>query len=242
MTYLPSRPDAEGVPEHGRLVRRVQARGCQCGGSSMNCVQGDPRDVRPEPADPADRQRSPRRRTTPLSMPASRCASTIADMDGASSAELYIDNAKVATVGAAPWVSNAPATLSQGNHLVKVIGYDIAGTPGEATVTVAIGRPCDRRPRLPGQRSNACVDGRCVAGLRRRRRPRHGLHATTTQCRIGSVRERWSGQSTTASSRATRATTVAPATSAASRRAPAACAGRALVKAAAARRAIPATR
>jgi hypothetical protein len=87
----------------------------------------------------------------------------IMDDFGASRAELFVDGNKVGTLTAAPWVWNAPASLSQGNHTVKVIGYDLAGTPGEQSVVVAIGRPCSEdSPCTNG--TDACVDGRCVAG------------------------------------------------------------------------------
>ena len=57
---------------------------------------------------------------------------------------------------------NAPATLGQGNHIVKVIGYDIGGTPAEVSITVTIGKPCGKASDCAG--GQTCVEGRCVAG------------------------------------------------------------------------------
>lgn len=164
MTYLQSGPSRKAFQNMAGSCGEFQARGCQCGGSTMNSYQAilSTFGASGPPTPP----------TVTITAPANNSSvdagfpvrADIMDGQGVSRAELYIDNNKVATVNAAPWVFNAPASITaQGNHLVKVIGYDIAGTPGEATVTVAIGHPCDD-DHACSDSTNACVDGRCVPG------------------------------------------------------------------------------
>jgi hypothetical protein len=163
MTYLQSGPTRKAFQNMAGPCGEFQSRGCQCGGSTMNSYQAILSTFGPSgPPTPP---------TVAITAPANNATvdagfpvrADIMDGQGVSRAELYIDNTKVATVSSAPWVFNAPATLSQGNHLVKVIGYDIGGAAGEATVTVTIGHPCDS-DHACSDSTNACVDGRCVPG------------------------------------------------------------------------------
>ncbi len=87
----------------------------------------------------------------------------ITDDNGVARAELYVDNAMVQMLGGSPWAFNAPATLGDGTHTVKVIGYDIYGTSASASVQVVIGKPCAGDGDCPTN-TDVCLGGRCVAG------------------------------------------------------------------------------
>ena len=87
----------------------------------------------------------------------------VTDDNGVARAELYVDNTMVATLGGAPFAFNAPATLADGTHNVKVIGYDIFGTSASATVQVVIGKPCGK-PADCANDTDTCIGGRCVPG------------------------------------------------------------------------------
>ena len=163
MTYLQSGPTRKTFQNMAGSCGEFQARSCQCGGSTMNSYQAILSTFGPSgPPTPP---------TVAITAPTNGAIvdagfpvrADIMDGQGVSRAELFVDNTKVATITAAPWVFNAPATLSQGNHVVKVVGYDIGGAAGEATITVSIGHPCDS-DHACSDSTNACVDGRCVPG------------------------------------------------------------------------------
>ncbi|MGE0548499.1 MAG: Ig-like domain-containing protein [Kofleriaceae bacterium] len=77
--------------------------------------------------------------------------------------ELYVDNMMTASLQSGPFAFNAPATLSDGTHLVKVIAYDSFGTSASAQVQVVIGEPCGKPADCPSD-TDTCVGGRCVPG------------------------------------------------------------------------------
>ncbi|MEO7097438.1 MAG: Ig-like domain-containing protein [Polyangiales bacterium] len=87
----------------------------------------------------------------------------ITDDNGVSRAEMYVDNMLFQTVMAAPYAFNAPASLGNGTHTVKVIGFDIYGTSATASVQVVIGKPCGGDGDCPTD-TDVCLGGRCVAG------------------------------------------------------------------------------
>ena len=63
----------------------------------------------------------------------------------------------------APFAFNAPATLTDGTHTIRMIATDIYGTQAEATVQVVIGEPCQRPDDCPND-TDTCIGGRCVTG------------------------------------------------------------------------------
>ncbi|MBL0220696.1 MAG: hypothetical protein IPQ07_43365 [Myxococcales bacterium] len=87
----------------------------------------------------------------------------ITDDNGVARAELYIDGAMTQMLGGAPWAFNAPASLGNGTHKVKVIGFDIFGTSASSEVSVVIGKPCGGDGDCPNG-TDVCLGGRCVAG------------------------------------------------------------------------------
>jgi hypothetical protein len=87
----------------------------------------------------------------------------ITDDNGVGRAELYVDNILVTMVGGSPWVFNAPASLMNGTHKVKVLAYDVFGTSASAEVQVVIGKPCGGDGDCPTD-TDVCLGGRCVAG------------------------------------------------------------------------------
>jgi len=87
----------------------------------------------------------------------------ISDEQGVARAEMYVDNTLAQTLTAGPFAFNAPGSLGDGTHNVKVIGYDVFGTSATASVQVVIGKPCDGDGDCPTD-TDVCLGGRCVAG------------------------------------------------------------------------------
>lgn len=161
MTYLSSGPSRKMFQNEAGPCGEFSARQCQCGGSSMNSyamILGTFGSSTPTP--PSVNITSPKNGdSVQAGFP---IRAEITDDVAINKAELHIDGQLVGTLTAAPWVWNAPMTLGQGNHTLKVTGYDIGNTPSDQTITVAIGAPCSKSEDCGG--TNACVDGRCVAG------------------------------------------------------------------------------
>ncbi|MEO8701698.1 MAG: Ig-like domain-containing protein [Kofleriaceae bacterium] len=85
------------------------------------------------------------------------------DGEGISKVELKIDGVVKGELAVGPFAFNAPTDLASGNHTITVTASDIYGTPGETTITVAIGKPCGDSDDCDKD-SDVCVGGRCVAG------------------------------------------------------------------------------
>lgn len=161
MTYLQSGPSRKSFQNMAGPCGEFSARQCQCGGSTMNSfamILGTFGSSTPTP--PTVAITSPRNGDKVLAGFPVRA--DISDDHGVQKAELRIDGMLVGTVTSAPFVWNAPMTLGQGNHILKVTGYDIAGTPAEQSITVSIGDPCKKDDQCGN--GQACVEGRCVAG------------------------------------------------------------------------------
>lgn len=162
MTYLQSGPSRKVFQNQAGACGEYNARACQCGGSSMNSYQeilatfGASTPTPPTVTFTAPHDGDIVAAGFPIRV-------DITDDVGASKAELRIDNQLVSTLTAAPWVWNAPATLGQGNHVLKVTGYDVAGTPAQATIAITLGKACTKPADCPND-SETCVDGRCVPG------------------------------------------------------------------------------
>jgi uncharacterized protein (TIGR03382 family) len=88
---------------------------------------------------------------------------TVTDDNGVGRVELYVDNTLVQTLISQPYAFNAPSTLADGTHTVKVMGFDIYGTSAQATVQVVIGKPCGKPSDCPNN-TDTCLGGRCVPG------------------------------------------------------------------------------
>jgi hypothetical protein len=63
----------------------------------------------------------------------------------------------------APYAFNAPASLTDGTHTIRMIATDIYGTQSEASVQVIIGEPCSKPADCPND-TDTCIGGRCVTG------------------------------------------------------------------------------
>jgi len=162
MTYLQSGPSRKTFQNEAGPCGEFQARGCSCGGNSMNSFREIMETFGSStPTPPTVSITSPRNGDSVAAEFPIRA--DIVDDIGASKAELRIDGQLISTLTAAPWVWNAPASLGQGNHIIKVTGYDIGGTPSETTITVTRGAPCSDSNACTGD-GDVCVDGRCVAG------------------------------------------------------------------------------
>lgn len=91
---------------------------------------------------------------------------TIEDNTGIARADLYVNDELVQSLTTGPFAFNAPATLGEGTHRVRVVAVDSQGTSGSsATVSVIIGEPCETPADCsPQGEEMTCVDGRCVPG------------------------------------------------------------------------------
>ncbi|MDX2092750.1 MAG: Ig-like domain-containing protein [Kofleriaceae bacterium] len=164
MTYLGSGPSRKTFQNEGGSCGEFSARQCQCqyAGGKLNSFKEIMETFGSSTPTPP---------TVTITAPSNGAnvdagfpiRADIVDDLGASKAELYIDNRLISTLTVAPWVWNAPQDLAQGNHVIKVIGYDIGNTPSEKTITVTRGKPCSDDDACTGQ-GDVCVDGRCVAG------------------------------------------------------------------------------
>jgi hypothetical protein len=82
---------------------------------------------------------------------------------GVTKVELYIDDQLVDMLTRGPFAFNAPTTLASGTHTIQIVAYDAQGTPGKASVDVAIGMPC-QKPSDCSPSTDTCIGGRCVPG------------------------------------------------------------------------------
>jgi uncharacterized protein (TIGR03382 family) len=78
-------------------------------------------------------------------------------------ADFYFDDVLVSTETTQPFVWNGPATISNGTHKAKVVGYDVHGTSTTTTIEVIVGPPCQKPSDCPNN-TDTCVGGRCVPG------------------------------------------------------------------------------
>jgi hypothetical protein len=161
MTYLQSGPSRKTFQNQDGPCGEFSARACQCGGSTMNSFKDILQTFGSSTPTPP---------TVGISAPANKASGLAAgfpiradatDDAGVAKVELRIDGQLVSTLNNAPYVWNAPATLGQGNHIIKVTAYDIGGSTADSTVTAAIGTPCGK-PADCEQDTDTCVDGRCV--------------------------------------------------------------------------------
>ncbi|HEU0032338.1 MAG TPA: Ig-like domain-containing protein [Kofleriaceae bacterium] len=164
MTYLQSGPSKKSFQAEAGPCGEFQARACQCGGSTMNSfaeilatfgASGPPTPPRVGITAPTNGQTG-LAAGFPIRVDAT-------DDIGVAKVELRIDGKLISTLNALPYVWNAPATLAQGNHVIKVTAYDVALTPADTTITAAIGTPCGK-PSDCANETDTCVDGRCVPG------------------------------------------------------------------------------
>ena len=162
MTYLQSGPTRKVFQNAAGACGEYSARACQCGGSTMNSFAeilatfgGS------TPTPPTVTFTSPKNDDNVA--PGFPIRVDIMDDIGASKAELRIDGQLVSTLTQSPWVWNAPASIGQGTHTLKVTGFDVANTPAEAQIKIVIGAKC-MKPGDCASETDTCVDGRCVAG------------------------------------------------------------------------------
>jgi Bacterial Ig domain len=86
---------------------------------------------------------------------------TVADADGVTRTELYVDGIQTVSLPGAVTAFHGPDPLGQGSHRVEVRAYDLAGTAGSAFIDVVMGKPCEG-PSDCNDDTKTCVDGRCV--------------------------------------------------------------------------------
>ena len=162
MTYLQSGPSRKSFQNTDGSCGEYNARACSCGGSTMNSYKAVLATFGPNgPPTPP---------TVMIQKPANNAhvdagfgiTATAMDDISVSRVEAYIDGTKLQDITTPPYAWNAPSTIHEGNHVIKVIAYDIANTPAEQSVNVTYGTPCDDSHACAG--TNVCVDGRCVAG------------------------------------------------------------------------------
>ncbi len=162
MTYLQSGPSRKTFQNASGPCGEFQARSCSCGGSQMNSFQMILSTFGSSvPTPPMVTFTAPR--NGDVVDPGFPIRADIRDDVGLSKVEMRINNQLLSTLTAPPYVWNAPATLGQGNHLIKITAYDVGGTPADQTITVTIGSPCKVAADC-SESGDVCLGGRCVAG------------------------------------------------------------------------------
>lgn len=96
-------------------------------------------------------------------MPGFAVAVTAMDVNGISMLELRVNGMVTSTITQAPYVFNAPSSLTDGTHTVEVTAYDAFGASTKKSVQVVIGKPCSKPADCPKD-TDTCVGGRCVPG------------------------------------------------------------------------------
>ncbi len=163
MTYLQSGPSRKTFQNQTGQCGEFSARACDCGGSTMNSfTQILQMFGSSTPTPPSVVFATPANNATGLGAGFGITANAMDDV-GVSKVELRIDGQLVSTLTNFPYAWNAPATLGQGNHILKVTAYDVGGSTAESTITAAIGTACGS-PDDCDKDTDTCVDGRCVPG------------------------------------------------------------------------------
>jgi len=162
MTYLSSGPTRKVFQNQPGQCGEFSARACQCGGNVMNSYDeiiqtfGGSTPTPPMVGITAPQDGASVAAGFPI-------RATITDDIGVNKAELSIDGKIVSTLMTFPYVWNAPMTLGQGRHKLKVTGYDIANTSASVEIQIALGKVCEQA-RDCEKSTDVCVDGRCVLG------------------------------------------------------------------------------
>jgi uncharacterized protein (TIGR03382 family) len=90
-------------------------------------------------------------------------AADVVDDMGISRVELWIDGTLIKTLTTKPYNFAAPDDLGEGEHEVKVIGYDVVGSPTSAITTAIIAPPCAADAECP-MATDVCINSRCAPG------------------------------------------------------------------------------
>ncbi|CAN5776259.1 hypothetical protein BH11MYX2_BH11MYX2_10620 [soil metagenome] len=88
---------------------------------------------------------------------------TATDDNGIAQTQGFVDGVNAGIIFNQPFAFNAPATLANGAHTIKVVATDIYGATAQASLTVVIGEPCDKPSDCPSD-TQTCIGGRCVTG------------------------------------------------------------------------------
>jgi uncharacterized protein (TIGR03382 family) len=152
----------QGIPCTG------QTRQCSCGGATQNTFALISNLFNDTPSPPTVSITEP---TLGARVePGFAVRAEIEDVGAIVRAEMYINNMLVRTItndtiqsSGSTFSFGAPDDLPDGTHTVRIVGYDIYDTPGQAQVQVIIGAPCE----IPGDcpmNTDTCIGGRCVPG------------------------------------------------------------------------------
>ena len=88
---------------------------------------------------------------------------TAEDDNGVASVQAFVDGNTAGLLTTQPYAFNAPATLADGTHTVRVVATDIYGTSAESLLQVVLGEKCEKPADCP-QETDTCIGGRCVPG------------------------------------------------------------------------------
>ena len=90
---------------------------------------------------------------------------TAMDNNGVAQVQILIDDAPYATLTTNPYVTNGPATITDGTHRLTAIAVDTQGADATTTITFTVGSGCENADDCAAQGADlVCVDGRCVPG------------------------------------------------------------------------------
>jgi len=160
MTYLNGCGD-KFYQDNNAPCGEYSARSCSCGGSTQNSYQrikaifGASTPTPPvvaitEPVNNANVE------------PGFIVRADFDDNDGVKNAALYVDDQLAMMLDTPPFVFNAPSSMSDGSHEIKVVAHDLFDAEGSDSIYVIVGEPCGGSDDCDS--GQACVDGRCVPG------------------------------------------------------------------------------
>ncbi|HUJ58395.1 MAG TPA: Ig-like domain-containing protein [Kofleriaceae bacterium] len=96
-------------------------------------------------------------------MPGTAVTANVTDNIGVASAVLDIDGVAQSTLNGAPFSWTLPQSLTQGTHMIEVVGTDLSGNTGSAMISVTYGHACTKDSDCTTA-GDICQGGHCVAG------------------------------------------------------------------------------
>jgi uncharacterized protein (TIGR03382 family) len=170
MTYLTSGPAIKSFQNQAGRCGEYSPRNCNCTYDSTGMTQENAYAVITATfgSSAPDTQAPTVQITSPTNgsqvMAGFAVHANITDNTGVASAQLKIDGTAVGSpLSSAPWVWNAPSSITMGSHHVEVDATDAAGNVGTAAVDVAFGAGCTSNSQCMGS-GEVCLNHVCVAG------------------------------------------------------------------------------
>ena len=169
MTYLSSGPAVKSFQNQAGSCGEYSARQCNCtyagtgssGENSYALIMATFGSNAPDTVPPTVKITAPANGSQVMG--GFSIAANVTDNQVVAKAELRIDGNLIGEVDSAPFVWNAPSSLSQGSHHVEVKGYDLKGNTAVDAIDVADGTVCTKNSDCTTA-GDVCLGGHCVPG------------------------------------------------------------------------------